>query len=75
MLNTNIKFKNFISKKRILNNKKILNIYKKLIKEKNEVLLSLGKKYKDSFSKKKNSKIKKKKEFFVNWNGRIYSRL
>ena len=53
MLNTNIKFKNFISKKRILNNKKILNIYKKLIKEKNEVLLSLGKKYKDSFSKKK----------------------
>ena len=65
MLNTNIKFKNFISKKRILNNKKILNIYKKLIKEKNEVLLSLGKKYKDSFSKKKIQKLKKKKNFLL----------
>ena len=63
MLNTNIKFKNFISKKKILNNKKILNIYKKLIKEKNEVLLSLGKKYKDSFSKKKIQKLKKKRIF------------
>ena len=53
MLKTNIKFKNFILKKKLLNNKKILNTYKKLIKEKNEVLLSLGKDYKDSFSKKK----------------------
>ena len=73
MLKTNIKFKNFILKKKLLNNKKILNTYKKLIKEKNEVLLSLGKDYKDSFSKKKNSEIKKKKEFFVNRNGWIYS--
>ena len=63
MLKTNIKFKNFILKKRRSNNKKILNTYKKLIKEKNEVLISLGKNYKDSFSKKKIQKLKKRRNF------------
>ncbi len=63
MLKTNIKFKNFILKKRRSNNKKVLNTYKKLIKEKNEVLLSLGKNYKDSFSKKKIQKLKKRRNF------------
>ena len=63
MLKNNIKFKNFILKKRRSNNKKVLNTYKKLNKEKNEVLLSLGKNYKDSFSKKKIQKLKKRRNF------------
>ena len=60
---TNIKFRNFILKNKFKNKKKIFNIYKKLIKEKNEVILSLGKNYKDSFSKKIIQKLKKKKHF------------
>ena len=59
MLNKNIKFINFILNKKSTNNKKILNIYKDVIKEKSEVILSLNKKYKDSFSKKILLKIKK----------------
>ena len=49
MLGKNIKFSNFIFKRKISNKKKILSIFKKLIKEKNEIVLSLGKNYKDSF--------------------------
>ncbi len=72
MLKTNIKFKNFIFKKKLLNNKKILDIYKKLIEEKNEVILSLGKNYKDTFFKKKILKLKKKKNFlFIGMGGSI----
>ncbi len=72
MLKTNIRFKNFILKKKLLNNKKILNIFKKLIKEKNEVILSLEKNYKDSFLKKKIFKLKKKKYFlFIGMGGSI----
>ncbi len=63
MLKKNIKFKNFILKKKSLNNKKILNIYKKLIKEKNEIVSSLGKNYKDSFSKSTIRRFKNKKLF------------
>ena len=59
MLNKNIKFINFILNKKSTNNKKILSIYKDVIKEKSEVILSLNKKYKDSFSKKILLKIKK----------------
>ena len=65
MLGKNIKFSNFIFKRKISNKKKILSIFKKLIKEKNEIILSLGKNYKDSFSKKKINKIKKKKHFLL----------
>ena len=60
MFGKNIKFKNFDLKKNRFNKKKqILNIYKNLIKEKNEVILSLDKNYKDSFSKKIVKKLKK----------------
>ena len=59
MLSKNIKFINFILNKKSKNNKKILSIYKGVIKEKSEVILSLNKKYKDSFSKKILLKIKK----------------
>ena len=59
MLSKNIKFINFILNKKSTNNKKILSIYKGVIKEKSEVILSLNKKYKDSFSKKILLKIKK----------------
>ena len=65
MLGKNIKFSNFIFKRKISNKKKILSIFKKLIKEKNEIVLSLGKNYKDSFSKKKINKIKNKKHFLL----------
>ena len=60
MFGKNIKFKNFdLKKNRFNKKKKILNIYKNLIKEKNEVILSLDKNYKDSFSKKIVKKLKK----------------
>ena len=59
MSSKNIKFINFILNKKSTNNKKILSIYKGVIKEKSEVILSLNKKYKDSFSKKILLKIKK----------------
>jgi len=59
MLKKNIKFINFILNKKSTNNKKILNIYKDVIKEKSEVILSLNKNYKDSFSKKILQKLKK----------------
>ena len=53
MFGKNIKFNNFDLKKNRFNKKKqILNIYKNLIKEKNEVILSLDKNYKDSSQKK-----------------------
>ena len=59
MFGKNIKFKNFVLKKKFNKNKKILNIYKDIIKEKNEIILSLDKKYKDTFSKKIIKKFKK----------------
>ncbi len=65
MIGKNIKFSNFIFQNKISNKKKILSIFKKLIKEKNEIVLSLGKNYKDSYSKKKIDKIKKKKNFLL----------
>ena len=60
MFGKNIKFKNFDLKKKNFNKKKqISDIYKNLIKEKNEVILSLDKSYKDTFSKKIVKKLKK----------------
>ena len=58
MITKNIIFKNFESNKF---NKKIRNLFEKLIKEDNEILNSLKITYKDKYSKKKNIKIQ---EFF-----------
>ena len=50
MFGKNIKFKKFDLKKKNFNKKKqISDIYKNLIKEKNEVILSLDKSYKNAF--------------------------
>ena len=54
-LTRNIKFKNFILKK---STKKIKNLLSKVLSEKNEVLLSLSKEYKNSYIKKKIIKFK-----------------
>ena len=55
-LTKNIKFKNF----KLINSKnKISNLLKKLFNEKNQIICSLDKSYKDSFSKKKIQKFKK----------------
>ena len=60
MLGKYIEFKNFNTKiKKIKNKKRIIKILKKIITEKNDLILSLDKKYKDSISKKKISKLKK----------------
>ena len=60
MFGKNIKFKNFNLKKNNSKKKKqFLNIYKNIIKEKNEIILSLDKNYKDGFSKKLINKLKK----------------
>jgi glucose-6-phosphate isomerase len=59
MQKKNIKFKNFIINKKINKNQKILNILRNIIKEKSEVISSLNKDYKDSFSKKILKKLKK----------------
>ena len=50
MFTQNIIFKNFLIKEKKLTVKKNLNL---ILKEKNEVISSLSKSYKDSFSKKK----------------------
>ncbi len=55
MLTKNISFKNFKIKK---NNSKIKRIFSSLIKEKNEVLLSMSKNYKNSFKNKILNKYK-----------------
>ena len=60
MLGRYIEFKNFNTRnKKFKNKKKIFKIFKKLIAEKNDLILSLDKKYKDSFPKKIISKLKK----------------
>ena len=60
MLTKKIFFKNFSFKK---SNKKILVLFQKLIKEDNEILISMGNFYKDSYLKKKVLKLKKFKKF------------
>ena len=65
MFGKSIKFKNFNLKTKFNKKKKILNIYENLIKEKNEVILSLDKSYKDTFSKKIVKKFKKINQVLV----------
>ena len=62
MLTKNISFKNFKIKK---NNLKIKHILTSLVKEKNEILLSMSKNYKNSFNKKIINKYKNGYNFRV----------
>ena len=62
MLTKNISFKNFKVKK---NNSKIKRIFSSLIKEKNEILLSMSKNYKNSFKNKILNKYKNNYNFRV----------
>ena len=62
MFTKNISFKNFKVKK---NNSKIKRIFSSLIKEKNEVLLSMSKNYKNSFNNKIINKYKNNYNFRV----------
>ncbi len=50
MIKKNIKFSNFISKKNLSINKRILNYFNNLMRDRSEIFLSLDKSYKDSFS-------------------------
>tara|TARA_Y100000996_G_scaffold86898_1_gene60644 strand:+ start:526 stop:1689 length:1164 start_codon:yes stop_codon:yes gene_type:complete len=56
MLTQNIKLKNFKKEKQ---NKKIFNLLKNLLKEKNEIINSFSKFYRDSYTKSQISKLKK----------------
>ena len=61
MLSKYIKIKNFIFKeKSIIKKKKIFNSFYNLIKSNNEILFSMNKNYKNSFSKKLILKFKTK---------------
>ena len=62
MLTKNINFKDFFLSK---SSKKISNIFKKLIKQDNEILKSLKKTYNDSYKKKTISKIKNFSEVII----------
>ena len=64
MLSKNIIFKNFYLKKSsVRKKKKIFEIFKNFLKEKNPLLGSLNKNYKDQYSKKLLSKLKKSDQF------------
>ena len=63
MFNKSIKIQNFLSKKKFIEKKKFLNLFHNLIKKKDQILSSMDKDYKDSFSKKFVSKFKNKTNF------------
>ena len=66
MFGKNINFINFYYKRYILNKKKtIKKIYKNLFKDKNQILESLSKSYKDSYNKKLLHRLKKKNQFIL----------
>ena len=62
MLTENISFKNFLTKKKILITKKNLNL---ILNEKNQVIRSLSKSYKDSFSKKNTKHFNKRFDYRI----------
>ena len=62
MLTHNISFKNFLIKKKILFTKKNLNL---ILNEKNQLIRSLSKSYKDSFSKKNTKHFNKKFDYRI----------
>ena len=65
MLSTNIHYTNFKIKKYNLNQKKTKKILIKFLKEDNQILVSLSRFYKDSFSKKILRKLKKKSKIVL----------
>jgi len=62
MLTENISFKNFLTKKKILITKKNLNL---ILNEKNQLIRSLSKSYKDSFRKKNIKHFNKKFDYRI----------
>ena len=62
MLTQNISFKNFLIKKKILFTKKNLDL---ILNEKNQLIRSLSKSYKDSFSKKNTKHFNKKFDYRI----------
>ena len=62
MLTQNISFKNFLIKKKILFTKKNLDL---ILNEKNQLIRSLSKSYKDSFSKKNTKHLNKKFDYRI----------
>jgi len=62
MFTQNISFKNFLTKKKILITKKNLNL---ILNEKNQLIRSLSKSYKDSFSKKNTKHFNKKFDYRI----------
>jgi glucose-6-phosphate isomerase len=62
MLTKSIKLKNFLIKKKNPDIKKNLNL---ILKEKNQVILSLSKSYKDSFSKKNTKHFNKNFDYRI----------
>ena len=62
MLSSNIDFKNFDIKKSTQKIKKKLNI---ILNEKNQVIRSLSKSYKDNFSKKNTKHFNKKFNYII----------
>ncbi|MDB4811721.1 glucose-6-phosphate isomerase [Candidatus Pelagibacter sp.] len=62
MLTQNISFKNFLIKKKILFTKKNLNL---ILNEKNQLIRSLSKSYKDSFGKKNTKHFNKKFDYRI----------
>ena len=62
MLTENISFKNFLTKKKILITKKNLNL---ILNEKNQLIRSLSKSYKDSFRKKHTKHFNKKFDYRI----------
>ena len=72
MLTTNIEFTNFQVKFRNSKTKKFLN---SLLKEKNQLIKSLGQNYKNSFLNKQIKKYKTIKDFRLIRNGRINPRV
>ena len=62
MLTQNISFKNFLTKNKKILVKKKLNL---ILREKNQVICSLSKSYKDSFSKKNTKHFSKKFDYRV----------
>ena len=62
MFTQNISFKNFLIKKKKLVVKKNLNL---ILNEKNQVISSLSKSYKDSFNKKKTKHFNKKFDYRI----------
>tara|TARA_Y100000591_G_scaffold239725_1_gene210355 strand:+ start:3626 stop:4792 length:1167 start_codon:yes stop_codon:yes gene_type:complete len=65
MFKKNIYFKNYLSKEKKSLNSRVFKIYQRLIREKSALLLSLGKNYKDAYSKKLINNLKKINNFCI----------